>query len=433
MDEMILIPAEGVSESTAKGIAPTRNPWIYRSELGLIKATFATLRRSFFAPRKLIQEEPVPRQLFQAFGFALLIHYITPLPQYALIFMASRGFGPPPLSTILFMLYAPLLAILGWVVLAASAHLILKLTHQTEHPIARTIEAGLYCSACIFLCVVPILGWLALPIVPIWWLITMSAATVRLHSTSAIRALAATAFLPAIIILAFMAYTTHGIAKSVGRSQAQAPNLHYYASRPINDLWEWRRRNNAWPAHSYQAIADHILQPSTLQMPRARTGLSDVEVLPSLTFRAAMSLQPNQQAALVSQLNQSLPPDLIAHRLGDIIFTYHGLNAQSYQYGYQGHWLAVWCMHPSQQALNISSRASELQNTRIVFTVDGQELTYDAFTFPIALAAENRARAAINLPPLPDLENFDWIATASTPGSQPMPPLNIPPPSFQSP
>ena len=88
----------------------------------------------------------------------------------------------------------------------------------------------------------------------------------------------------------------------------------------------------------------------------------------------------------------AVPEGTIAHRLGDFVFTYHGIDLDNAD---PALWIVILSPDPAQ---------ARLGNTSPFVTVGLADGTTRQFSggFRTHLAAQNELRAKYNLPPLPD-------------------------------
>ena len=142
-------------------------------------------------------------------------------------------------------------------------------------------------------------------------------------------------------------------------------------------------------AEDYLTISDEFVAFATLTTPQqiALPGgegstLADID---------AMNATERMQAALDAA--DSLPDGVIAHRLGDFVFTYHGIGTDATD---SMLWLVIYWPDPD---FNPVPGVSE---TIMVGQLDGTPLPIPMGAFPTALQRQNASRKAIGLPPLPD-------------------------------
>ena len=105
-----------------------------------------------------------------------------------------------------------------------------------------------------------------------------------------------------------------------------------------------------------------------------------------------MSAEEKQSASL--SIVESQPEDLIAHRLGDYVFTYHGIDLSNAD---PGLWVVILSFDPDSQLSGAG------QSTFTVGLADGSTMDLTPGTFlSVDLPQQNALRALSGLPPLPD-------------------------------
>ena len=169
MDEMIVLPTEGVEEDQTKA---NTMPWLERRSKGAIKAWFSTVGRALVAPGRLIGSVPNDSSVGSAVWFALftnaLIYFVgmISLMIFPLILALSMsattgpgggpmGPGPPRGASMAIGMVAGMggFGVIAFVavsafmlVTAVVAHGLLRLTGPTESTIGRTFHAICYSS-----------------------------------------------------------------------------------------------------------------------------------------------------------------------------------------------------------------------------------------------------------------------------------------------
>jgi hypothetical protein len=150
--------------------------------------------------------------------------------------------------------------------------------------------------------------------------------------------------------------------------------------------------NGRGPAHALQLVADGRLNEwqfiamgtggDPTDIPVAGMNLFDVVLLP-----------PRQQQAVIQQAAAALPADVVAHRVGDFVFTYHGavLDERASRL-----WVVVMCPDPD------NSRVPIAMTPVTVGMSDGSLSHITPARLAPALNQQNQLRRDIGLPPLPD-------------------------------
>ena len=110
----------------------------------------------------------------------------------------------------------------------------------------------------------------------------------------------------------------------------------------------------------------------------------------SLDIAAGMT--PGARRAVIDALVAAQPPDLVAHRLGDFVFTYHGVDWRDAD---DSLWLVIMSPDP---AANAGSSNGQF----VVGLADGSVETIEEPDFPARRREQNTLRAEKGLAPLPD-------------------------------
>jgi hypothetical protein len=114
--------------------------------------------------------------------------------------------------------------------------------------------------------------------------------------------------------------------------------------------------------------------------------------LADITLDQFDALQPERKQEVIKAADAALPASTIAHRLGDFVFTYHGIDFGNAD---PGLWIVV-CAHDPQQNLPPTP-----EDKVAVGLASGKVIRIHVHGFGAALAEQNTLRAAHGLPPLP--------------------------------
>jgi predicted Zn finger-like uncharacterized protein len=411
MDEMVLLPTEGVAEAQTRAEV---NPWIERRATGVVRAWFATIGRAMTAPASLMQATPVEYPTASALWFALLTQAIFIACAGGLlmcpVLIFSRGTGAAAGAvgvTIASFLVALLGLLLYMVVWSAATHGLLRLTGPVDSPFGRTMQCICFSSGANSLCAIPCIGLYLSWLFGIWWVVSAILMVKTAHRTTGARAAFATLAFPVFaLVLGVIGYATLIFAGTrtafapVGTTMVVTPTgtvighdpeaLEDAATRVMTGLESHLADTGAWPAHAVELtngnplIHQHVcvmwdVTTSNQAAVVYGVALDDMTVMPDL-----------QQRAFFTSCAAALPPGVIAHRVGDYVFTYHGINAAVMP----DLWVFVQCPDPTL------SQASPAYVT--VGHADGYIDIFAASEFAGELEAQNQARAAAGLPPLPD-------------------------------
>ena len=206
MDEMILLPGEGVAEDSTKGDSM---PWLERREgRGRLKAWFAMFSRVFSNPASLIALVPGDRPASESllFGLSVLVPcFLVNGAVFAVSGLTSvlvgsnlSGVTGDLLSLLMNVLMLALLVLLGVLVQACAAHLTIFLTGGTTQPFRRTVECLCYASPTAFFAAFPCLGFLLAPIMLTWWYVSSAQMLGQVHKASMKRAATGVLIIPVV-------------------------------------------------------------------------------------------------------------------------------------------------------------------------------------------------------------------------------------------
>ncbi len=409
MDEMVLLPAEGVSEA---GTARFALPWLDRPKHGFWKAWWKTTTMSMIRPGELIAARDDASSLgaawgyfFVTFGFIMIVGaLIGTLVFAAIAAILSNAGGMPPgfIGTMAFMqilgfAFAIVASIIFLVIWALATHVLLRITGETAGTVRTTFHALLYGSGPNVLSAIPCLN--QLPIGSVWWVVSSILMIKRGHGVSGVRASFAVLALPITtialfvvgyiaLIAAIMATATPGtglatVASSHPQMEALANAAEDHAAQR-GAGWDNTDHALLLLAEGYVNALDYIAvqTPTTLDAIPLREGLT----LDDFTIGAGTDV------SRVARLFDPLPPDVVAHRVGDFVFTWHGIDAANPPAEL---WLII------EHDLSDAGIGAEPCYAR---RADGVVVTlYPNSSFTAQrLQDQNDARAAHNLPPLPD-------------------------------
>jgi hypothetical protein len=156
------------------------------------------------------------------------------------------------------------------------------------------------------------------------------------------------------------------------------------------------------PAHAIELVADSYATASTFSMWQIGHDEANVPLPNStVTLDAFQYLPPNRMRIAAQAMSQAQPTGLVAHRVGDVVFTYHGMNLSTAD---PALWVAVIDPDPDQ-----TGNGRGLVSTAVL--VDGSTLV--SSNMQQAIQLQNALRAKYGLPPLPDLSTI----TNSTPAA----------------
>jgi hypothetical protein len=413
MNEMVLLPAEGLEEKQTQAAS---NPWLERHREGWFRSWFATIGRSLVGPGRLIRGTPVESGLGHAWWFltatvvAILVVSFIPamclMVGFPYVFSAS---GPPPgapsagflaavmagTTVVSFLLVIPLilLYVLLW---GLVAHGLLRLGGPGHETIRRTFQALCYSSGTYVTSVVPCLGgWLG----PGWWVVSAVLMARAGHKVSGVRATFAVATFPVVLTLLFVAAyivllsVTFASVRSAAAT-ASPPGLPSQETQVVLDavLDHAAAREGRGPAHGAQLVIAGAITEWDLVAMGTATDVSDVPI-GGMSLARFAALPADDREVIVRSAAEALPAGVVAHRVGDFVFTFHGMDLADPR---PSLWVVVMCPDPD---VNPSAPSA---GPIVVGRADGTVLPLVPHGFATVLARQNRLRAAEGLAPLPD-------------------------------
>lgn len=417
MDETILQPAKGVSESQTRlhplavwlgfdNVVPCpANPWLQRKQIGLIKAARGAIQVAMRAPRKLMAVTAVDSSTCSAFGLAalLLLAFSLTGPGSGVVLMSlgqSGGIGAAE-CLLAWLIFLGLMYL--WMILwAFSAHAILMLSGPRQDRLRRTMQAICYSSGANVFLALPIVGFYMAVIGWIWWLVSATHMLSQGQGVSMRRAYCATLALPGSLLLMLM---TLSITMALV-AQVNAPPRVTWVEVPAII--------NAQYLPMAQAIHRRALDPT---LPPLRHGLelflpaSSASLKPAVlarwefqpeqiqvgdqTLEQLLTLDDAAQRQAVQTARDSLPPDVIAHWLGDMVFTWHGIDVKRPDAGPL--WVAIIWRSPGVDGPQGAWPVHVLRADGMV-----QLVARSTTVFQPVLDQQNELRATFGLPPLPN-------------------------------
>jgi len=418
MDEMVLLPTPGCEERSTKAETV---PWLERG----LKGGWATIWMSVASPvrmgRAIAETMPVgslsvllfgiiTQSIFGALAFGVFM--VFPLIGIA----AGAGTGGPVggivlgvVTGLVALIAGTALWILAW---AGSAHLLLRLTGGRPGAFYHTLAPISLAGGTNFLTGIPCVGFYLAPFGLLWWAIT---AGIMLHITqraNAWRAALAVGVFPLLAIglvgagvVWWFVWITNLSSQFSGLGAMGISNSLIYGSIA----------RGSYPDHGAELLLqsnsvgprDFYSDPAAVTPTDPFAGAYDLGAVESMTASA--------QSQAINQLATNLPADVIAHRVGDCIFTYHGVQPPStaptgvYTPARSGVWILV-VESRSQQSM-YSSGSGALYTA---YAENGNSQSFDASRMQTELAAQNQIRAGLGLDPLPDLTTITHAQPAAS-------------------
>jgi endogenous inhibitor of DNA gyrase (YacG/DUF329 family) len=406
MDEMVMRPAEGVDEEDTRAEVL---PWLERARLGFFKAWWGTIKLALFQPSRVMRLAPVNEASGAAWWFAFLntfaIMFLATLPSliFMLIFSGGMGGGPPVPMT--FFGVGMICAFVGYTVLlllmiviwGLVTHLVLALTGGMQHSMGRTFQCLCFSTGANWIsaipCVGPYLGW-------IWWLVSAIFMVMEGQRIGGGRATLGVLAIPLVMLIVGLGGTLYLFNQAMNATTITGKGFGtpVAETESIADAVLRYAEVNAYlgPDHALRLVTEDYLSPIDLVMMISDTQVADIPVN-RITLSDWEDLTAPQQLAETRTAAGNLPAGVIAHRLGDFVFTHHGavLNQCDLKL-----WIVIGAPDPdSDQWSNLAN------NPATIITVghaDGTVRQFSYMQMPAELASQNQLRAREKLPPLPD-------------------------------
>ncbi len=340
MDDCLLLPAEGLSDVETLAV---RNPWLQRGGRGAVGAWFRTVGMCLARPHTLMEVTPLSAPTRPAVIFALINQLVVgsllfALLVVAMISMSAAGGGPGGVGI-------AALFVLGWVggillfgvlsiwLWAVCVHLLLRLTGRVQAGLTRTFQALCYSTGASICCVIfcfPFVGM-------IWWAVAALAMIRGGQRVGILRAIVAVLGGPVLLYcgLSLLMYlslqATMATARTNAAVVAAALNTQYVGSADavLAALRDQAEYAGAWPAHALalcnedgltaRAYMVSGLPRSNLAAAAATAGASTID------WQRFDDLSVAERTAQLRALIAALPADVLAHRVGECVFTYHGI------------------------------------------------------------------------------------------------------------
>jgi hypothetical protein len=152
------------------------------------------------------------------------------------------------------------------------------------------------------------------------------------------------------------------------------------------------------PEHGLMLLANGYLDEAyDLIAALSATDLADVPVGDG-TLEDFDELAKEAQQKLAADAAADLPDEVMAHRVGDFVFTYHGAVLNECPAGL---WIVILSYDPSVPSGNPYVTSGIAVTPIWVGKADGTTESFLPAQFPTALVKQNDLRATIDLPPLP--------------------------------
>lgn len=410
MDEALLRPAPGIDEAQTQ---PIKNPWLSRERLGFFRAFFSTLGKTLTAPGNLLRVTPAGTAYGAGRGFFFLILawlLLTTGAGVAALSLAGGG-NAMAVGFAFCGLWANPVIIIAWFIAVllwgVGAHLILLLTGGAKHGLSRTYEALCYGAGPMVMLVMPCIG----PFACIWSIVASTLAFKEAQKVGGGRASLCVVTPPlvagAVLFAASMTFVVSVMNSIPPGAGLGRPGTFSMISTPdqraqlfTQELLRFAAQNNGiGPVHGLELADRAAVLPEEFSGGR-------VGQVPHFgrTLRRFNSMPlPEREASLVAARGM-IDDDTMAHRVGEVVFTHHGIADLRACDG--GLWIVVICDDPAETPRSI--------DPIWVGRADGSIVSFSSAEFAEALEEQNLLRAEGGLPGLPDPREIDAASPPAT-------------------
>jgi hypothetical protein len=384
-DEMLLRPAEALGSRAA---TRATNPWLDRNRR---YRWFAAAASSIGQPGRMLEATPALGSTGAAFTFAMLNLVAAGSVGLALAFALLMGGGGGGASMLIGMAFITLMIPTAYLLLwTLVTHGLLKLFKQpTPDGMGRTFQALAFTSGAWLFALIPCMGVFFGFIA---WSACAPAAVRAAHKARTGPAVVAALVLPIVTVLAvgglYVAmivgpvYSATAYGPVAMQGWAQGTSLHPSAIALVDRL-RVRVRAGAPPVHGAS-----LLDPASGVTHHAFSEPSNPDVAIGATTASALeAMRTRDRDAALAGVTASWPADVTAHRVGRLIFTYHGIKPGDDPD------LALVIVMPGTPGGDWYSIHSSGWHTSSMFPQFG-------------IQVENQRRARAGLPPLPTVQTM---------------------------
>ncbi len=397
MDAMVLRPAAGVDEEDTD-LSRLQNPWERRREIGRVRAWLRTVGASFVSPARLIARTEPNGSVSAALWFAvgtLAISMTLMMSVYAFIMIGVgvAGIGLPILpATVVFFtvgVLGILLILLAW---SVSAHVFFRVTGGAGHGFRRSCQCVCYSSGVNMSSAVPMLGIFLAPIAWAWWGIAAMVMFRRGQNVSWGRA-ATAGLVPPILALGGVAASLVWLySNSLGAGGMNAWIYVRTETETMTSAVAASMRAGAL-GHASELISDGALTPGDFVISGSTTSAGAV-LVGVISLEELSGLDAIAQRRLARDASAALPVGVAAHRVGDFVFTHHGVDLSDAAHA--GVWIVIASPDPDVDHGAVEWDALWAGNA------DGSIDILFTETMSYVLEAQNELRESLGLPALPD-------------------------------
>lgn len=450
MDQMVLLPTSGVTE---KQTEVTIVPWVNRRGRNWFVAFFSTMGMALGNPRQMARAIPDDSPGTLAFGYGIIHAYLQLLVAGFPIFFlfgigmiigSGRGGYAAMVAVVLAVAVAAPVLLWLWIALT---HLILRITGPVHSNMQRTSHAICYSAGNNFISIIPCIGSYFCWAGGLWWMISagfMLAVAQNVRGWRAALAVAAPPLLAAAIVVGSIAALIYAETSQVSASmaassgamaQGQTRSLLYAMQGRMSDT------TLAPMTHVSELMVDNIAYPHMFVDMASGTGWSTGRALGNKMLSVRVGgrtlnqwqgdARPQRVAAATSAA-AALPADVVAYRVGDMVFTHSGVDLAKHTDG--SLWLVIaWPADMDRSGALVTTTKTQGTTTTVsapsrtevvVGSADGGVVVVDLADFDAELADQNQRRAKAGLPPIPHpADVVDGVPV----GASQVKPVSVPP------
>ncbi len=289
-------------------------------------------------------------------------------------------------------------------------HGLLVLTGGVAVPMRRTAQAIFYSAGANALFAVPACGCVHMAGYG-WWLVSATLMTKSAHGCHGGRAafavitptvLLGAGFVALVMLVALAPSGMLGRVASGGWSGGMPPEVQPVLRAVLSCASPDDGRG---PGHALLLVTSGQLAAGDLLSRDSQSSMAGTPTADT-TLERFQLLPPNRQQLVAQAAAAALPADTVAHRLGDFVFTYHGVDLSAPDAKL---WLVVFLPDPEQ---NLPLRPLD---PIFVGLGDGTVEALLLAELPEKLTRQNAYRAALGLPPLPDPRSVTHSRPARAP------------------
>jgi len=413
MDQMVLLPAEGLQDHDTK---IEQAPWLHRERIGRMKAWFSTVFQGLFLPHKLIRGVPAESGVGQAWWYAILtsalftcVNVITFIAFIYLITTAFggnqgmsglAGFGFGMLITFASVWIGLILLMLVWGLVTHGALLVIG---GATYPIGRTFQAICYSIGGAALIAVPFIGIYPFGFIPLlWWMVSAMVMVSIAHGAHPGKAIIATGVFPFVMTILVIGglfalfYFSMTMAQTTLQRAANSASTNAALIVQQQLIPAAEENGGAYPAFGMIPISDGTT--STIGEYVSPFTITDDQLvmIGDVSLSDMRMMDADELTAHIDAVRAAMPDDVVAHRIGDMVFTYHGITLDTTD---SSLWIVV-LVQPADAVIGYSG--SPFSNQVTVVMADGSTISHPMDQFFTALENQNALRTSMGLPELPD-------------------------------